>query len=614
MIEDNNLQNASPLEIIDNLKRLGENDSKMNDSLEEYLDNLYYFLKAKALVLLELQNDNWNIVNSKNISQELFNSIGPTVTNLSISALQHGFAYEQIRANIDNISQAVGVAFKIKTQEKEDQIVFFLYEYIDKNDLNNLILKTQLINDILVTSTTGVQNDTRDIDSDLQYILNINTEIIGINEFKLACNTIVNDISVKFDFDKVSLGVIDNDKVKLISISHTSDFEKNNTLYEKNIAMYEESIFQDEDIILLDSSEPYYIVDEHKSFYTQNDLQTLLTFPIRHNDKIIGVIQAYSKSKVLSEKELIFLRLTINKIAPTLYKIYTTDLNIAQYIGKKTKDTVSKFMSPKSALSKFLVILSSLFLLYILLFSWEYEVSATSVLSTEDKASISTPFDGIIDNIFVKVGDSIQKDQKLFSLDIQELKLKELESKADIIRYQKEQEFYMSQRKLADMAISQAKVSQAKSKLKRIQYNINNSTIRSTISGTVVQGDKEKLLGMPINKGDTVFYISNSTNLFIEIKVPEDDIYHIKSEQEGKMILLSDPLKEYTFRVDKIIPKAQVDSANGNVYVVHGILDEKSKEWWHPGMSGVVKINTGPKNIFWILTHNVSDFLRIYFW
>ena len=247
-------------------------------------------------------------------------------------------------------------------------------------------------------------------------------------------------------------------------------------------------------------------------------------------------------------------------------------------------------------------------------FTWRYDVEATSVLVTDEETFISSPFDGVIKDIFVKAGDEVSANQKLFTLDIEELKLKQMESKADIMRFQKEKEKYMAKRELADMAISNAKVNQANSRLERIEYNINNATIRTSIKGTIVKGDKEKLLGCPINKGDVIFQISNSNKLYLEIKVPENEIYHIKKGQKGQIILLSDPLNQYEFTVTNIIPKAEVSSSDGNIYIVYGNLDVQKQNWWHPGMNGMVKIDAGEKKIFWILTHNLFDFLRIYLW
>jgi RND family efflux transporter MFP subunit len=604
------ITNATAIEIIENLKSLKGSD--LDEELkDDFIENLYYLLRASAIVFLEFSDNSVKVSNSKNI-EKVFELAKQDIIALSSNALKMGFAYEKFRHQIDGVAKPMGVAFRLHTSDESSKVVFFVYDFVDKNDLNNQIIKTQFVNDFLLLKPSTIHHN--DTPNDLQYILNLSSDIINIKDFKLACNSVVNDIASKFDFDKVSLATFDDNKTKLISISHTSEFEKNNKEYDRAISLFEESIYQDEDIVMIDLDEPSYIIDEHKSYYTQKNLTTLITLPIRHQESIIGAITAYSKSKEIEEKDILLFRLAINKIAPILHNIKNSDKSLKEYLNHKKDEILQKFVSPENALFKSIVATVCVVLVYVLFFSYKYEVSATAILNTNNSASISTPLNGIIDNIYVKVGDKVEKNQKLFSLDTQELKLKELETKADIVRYQKEQENSMAQRKLADMEIAQAKVQQAKSKLKRIQYNINTSTIKSTISGTVVQGDKEKLLRMPISKGDTVFYISNSNELFLEIKVPESDIYHIKEGQKGKMILLSDPQKEHNFVVDKIIPQAETDSTNGNVYIVYGTLDTLSKEWWHPGMSGVVKIDTGDKNIFWILTHKISDFFRIYFW
>jgi hypothetical protein len=68
------------------------------------------------------------------------------------------------------------------------------------------------------------------------------------------------------------------------------------------------------------------------------------------------------------------------------------------------------------------------------------------------------------------------------------------------------------------------------------------------------------------------------------------------------------------FTINKIIPKAEVTSEDGNIYIAYGLLDTKQEKWWHPGMSGIVKIDAGEKNIFWILTHNLFNSFRIFIW
>ena len=51
-----------------------------------------------------------------------------------------------------------------------------------------------------------------------------------------------------------------------------------------------------------------------------------------------------------------------------------------------------------------------------------------------------------------------------------------------------------------------------------------------------------------------------------------------------------------------------------NSFIIKAKFDEKSKQWWRPGMSGVAKVYVGERRVIWILTRRMVEFLRIYFW
>lgn len=617
IIEQNKDSSAS--ELISNIKSLRHNNMNQELRIENYVQNIYYLLKANELILFENKNNTWlpilNILEKKEPSEE----IKTTAFELVSKAFKRGFAYEQIRYSYNDLKTPVAIAFSLETDDERSFVIFFTISFVNQDELNNTILKTQLINDVLKNNTinkpaTQILQSNTSANKDIQYILNLSSELLEIKKFKILANTFVNDISVNFELEKVSLGMFKNGRLKLISISHIDEFTKTHTQNEALLELFDESASQDEDIILLNLEDSKLINISHEKYYVDHNIKTLVTFPIRFKDKIIGVISAYSLEKVYSENEILLLRLTVNKIAPIINNLYETDIALPSYLFRKVKDWTSYWLSPKASFLKIIVLLSSLFIFYIMFFTWKYEVDATSILITDKESYVTSPFVGIIDEVFVQAGDQVRKNQNLFSLNVDELKIKEMESRADIIRYEKENNKFMAERKLADMSISKAKVDQAISKLERIKYTIENSTIKSPINGTIVQGDRERLIGSPINKGDLIFQISNSNELYLEIKIPEKDIFNTSIGQKGELILLSEPLNSYTFTISKIIPKAEVNSAEGNIYIAYGLLDTKQEQWWHPGMSGIVKIDAGEKNIFWILTHNLFNSFRILIW
>ena len=601
-------------EIINNLKLLRNDNIEQEKRLEYYCENIYFLLKAKELIVLEKKENTWNSLFAILEDKELSDKLKIIATELAEKAQDRCFAYEQIKYTYNNENNNIAIAFSLEIDDKIVS-VFFTTSFINQSELNNTVLKTQLINDVLKSNSTKVMtNSTTTVNEDIQYILNLSTELLEIKKFKILANTLVNDISVKFELDKVSLGMFKKETLELVSISHIDEFKKTHVANQFLLELLDESASQDQDIIVVNLEDSKFVDVHHKKYYADNDIKTLITLPIRFKEKIIGVINGYSYKKVFTQNDILLLRLTINKIAPIVNNLYETDISLPKYLLKKLKNYYRYWVSPKASFIKLVVVFLSIILFYMLFFTWRYEVDATSVLVTDKESYITSPFVGIIDEVFVQAGDKVKKNQKLFSLNVDELKIKQMESRADIIRYKQEENKFMAQRELADMSISKAKAAQATSKLERIEYTIENSTIKSPINGTIVKGDREKLIGSPINKGDLIFQISNSTDLYLEIKIPEKDIYHTSVGQKGELVLLSEPLNSYTFTITKIIPKAQVNSVDGNIYIAYGLLETQQENWWHPGMSGVVKIDVGEKNIFWILTHNLFNSLKIFLW
>ena len=60
-------------------------------------------------------------------------------------------------------------------------------------------------------------------------------------------------------------------------------------------------------------------------------------------------------------------------------------------------------------------------------------------------------------------------------------------------------------------------------------------------------------------------------------------------------------------RVEKIIPMANVDDVNGNVFTLKVVFEDEVQDWMRPGMSGISKIVIEERSVLWILTHKISD-------
>jgi multidrug resistance efflux pump len=263
---------------------------------------------------------------------------------------------------------------------------------------------------------------------------------------------------------------------------------------------------------------------------------------------------------------------------------------------------------------KFLVSTISIALLVIVFGKMEYRVEAVVNLQTDNIAYISAPFDGIVENVYKQSGDFINKDETIAKFDIQELSLKELEVNSEIVKYSAEIEKARASMSLADMKISQAKKNQSTASLKKIEYYLSQAKLKSPFKGIIVDGDKEKVMGSPFSKGDIIFQIANPVGLYANIKVLEEYIDEIKVGQITKINLISRPDEYFKVQIEKIVPLANVDDKNGNVFTIKAKFLDDTKEWMRPGMSGVAKVSIEDRTIFWILTHKISDYLHLNIW
>jgi hypothetical protein len=142
---------------------------------------------------------------------------------------------------------------------------------------------------------------------------------------------------------------------------------------------------------------------------------------------------------------------------------------------------------------------------------------------------------------------------------------------------------------------------------------LNQAQVSSPITGIIVEGDLEELRGAPVNKGDILFKVARHENLFVELKVNEDDIHELSEGQFGDVAFVSRPQLKYPFEIFQIDPEALPGDA-GNVFIARGKMLDAAMDWWRPGMSGIAKLDVGRRRIIWIITHRTIDFFQMLMW
>lgn len=622
------------IELLESINMLPYFDATEHDFFNCLTNNFAWLCRAPYLFYVQ----NSQLLASFGLpeNETLPETLLQTAANLFERAKINGFAHEPFFEPLFSIEQPLCLVSTLETGvENQRAFLLLIANRRDYPQLNETIVRLRLLANLPALfyqqknrSVSSIKKEIEQAEKtpdEFSQIIALSSDILALSalvinqtHFVGACILLVNEIAARFHCSRVFLGWDDDgDYVKTVAVSHLDNFERTTEIIQLIEAAFEEALDQNAELLFPHEqiSEETLIVAAHKTYLQKTHATQLLSLPLRKDSQhLLAVLSCEKMDGNFNEKEIDALRLLLNQITPWLETLHFKNQFFATRLKQTTEKTFNYWFNTENSLKKLGILTLSGLFLFILLGRWDYRIEATAVVETDDLAYVTAPFDGFVDNVTVHAGDKVSSDAVLMQMNTQELMLRESEAYSDVQRFLREAEKARGNDQNADMLIAQARVKQAQAKLDEIRFYLQRATLKAPFEGVVIEGDKEDLLGVPIAKGDTIFKLAKLSGMYLKILVDEKDINEITEKQNGQAVLLSKPDVKLPVHVEKIIPFAQVDNAGINSFNVNVQFDDTSQNWIRPGMSGVVKIDAGKRNILWILTHKVVDFLRLYFW
>lgn len=608
--------------VLENLRNLRSFKGDETDFWKQFLYNTAILCKSPVVFVIIKEKDEW-AVRHEYYHDEAVKSykdiFAASAVNIVDRAHQNGFAYERLQFSLPQLTFHFSLVFKIETgMTGEDAVIFVVVDKENVSQFNDIIVRTQLISDIPFYYYARAKQLSAEMQDESDRLLAHSLEVINTvmhkEGFLLSCMTLVNEIAYRFNCSQVGLGWPKADYIRTVAVSHLEDFKRHSEAVRDMEGIFEEVYEQDAMVIYPKMDDRFVIDRKHQAYCRSRNACQIATIPCHMNNKIVAVITCERSDSALSVLEIDTIALILNQVAPWLNALYYKDLWFGSRMALRIKKMLGSWLGAEHTMAKVSAIIISAALLYSFIGEWDYKIEGSADLKTDFVSYIAAPYDGLIHEVRVHEGDEVKKNDFFLKMDTRELLLKEAQVSADVVRYKRESEKSRAGGSLADMKIALSKSDEAQAELDKVRYYLEQAKINAPFDGIVVEGDKQKLVGSPVSKGDILLKIAKVAAMYATIKISEHDISEIAKGAKGQLRLLSRP--DYTFgiTVDKIVPMAEIDQREGNVFVINARIDDKPMDWWRPGMSGIVKINTGQRKIIWILTHRLMDFIRMYFW
>lgn len=473
------------------------------------------------------------------------------------------------------------------------------------------------------------------LDLATRLIASINTAA----NFKGACIQLCNDLAKQFAVDRVALGWVTNDSVKVRALSDVEHFDHRTSMVQKLAAAMDECLDQEQPVVFpqppsagegSDVLLSQAIVHSHRELAAGNAKMKVCSLPLRVDEDIVGIVTVESGGDGQIDLNTIeLMQAAMDLIAPVL-KIRRSD---DRAVPLRAVDSLVKagawVVGPKHTVWKLAGVAALCVMLFVTFYRTTYRPSCEAVVEPRERRLVSSPFDGLIRRLGdgVEPGKKVQAGQTLVELDTRELELGLADARGKV-------EQARTQAAAARKAKQQDKVAAAEEQEKRAQaeadiyaYRIGKSRITAPIAGTIIAGELKDKVGSTVKVGDMLLQIAPTDDLIVTARVDERDIGLVKAAFDagrgtGQIATKHTPAVPLDFTVERIVPQATTVEGH-NIFEVRGTLkappgtDAGASAVYSslsPGMEGLAKFDTERRSLLWIGSRRILDQLRLWLW
>ena len=428
-----------------------------------------------------------------------------------------------------------------------------------------------------------------------------------------AAMTLCNEVAARFRCDRVSLGVLVNNQVRLQAISHTEKIEKKMEAVLSLEEVMEEALDQDEEVVIPVRPGSDTVVRCHDNFAGGDADINIASIPMRRLGEPEGVLTLERSGDEFDENEMQTLRALCDQVVTRLESLRKRDRWMGARVWAAIREQSSRLVGVQNTGWKLLGLLIAIGLGVLVFGRGNYRVEAPFILKSDTLAQIPASFDGYIEQVHFHVGDQVPSGEPLLDLDQEELLLQEASERAELRRHRSDAQRAQAEGELAKMRSAQAMADQSEARIEMIEYRLQQSVLSSPFDGVVVEGDLRERIGAPVKQGEVLLKIAQLDRLFAEGKVHERNINYLDQGASGEIAFASRPDERFPVILERIEPLA-MPGEEGNMFVIRCQLEGSAPDWWRPGMSGLCKIESDRRSYLWMLTHRTVEYLRMKLW
>lgn len=452
----------------------------------------------------------------------------------------------------------------------------------------------------------------------LQHRLAAATELLASVLSEQTCASAamkcVTELATLLSCDRVSIGFLHRNYMKVMALSHSSEFGKKMNLIRCIGNVMDEAMDQRHEVVYpVPDYRESVLTRAHEALSRQHGADSILTIPLYHEGECYAAVTLERPHSLpFTEEETRYCQSVASLVGPALEEKRLNDRWLPRKILDSTWQQLARLFGAYYLGRKLLLLALIAVVTFFSLYKGEYHLSSDSVLESYIQRMVTAPNAGFIERAYVRAGDLVEKDQLLATLDDADLRLERMKWLSQRSQLRKQYQEARATRDRAKMNVIDAQIEQADAQIHLVEQDLKRSQISAPFSGLVVSGDLSQMLGGAVQQGDLLFELAPLDAYRLILYVDERRIDDVLEAQRGVLVLSSLPDEHYPFEVTKITPVSNARDG-GNFFRVEARLDEIS-ERLRPGMEGIGKIYIDERLLITIWTRNLVEWWQLTLW